>query len=360
MCTLKLGVIGCGYWGPNLVRSAVETNRCSQIFCYDPSPAALAKVLRRFPCVFPVEHLDDLINRCDALVVATPVSTHYDIAKKILQRGKAVLVEKPLAMSSLQARDLVELAGEKDLTLMVGHTFVYSPAVRKVKEYIRDGVLGDIYFLSSSRVNLGIHQKDVDVLWDLAPHDLSILLYWLEENPTCVSAVGRNCVGTLPDIASVHYRFPSGVLANLEVSWLAPSKLRRTVLVGSRSMLIYDDTNLAEKVKLYDKGVDLKTPESFGEYQLTYRTGEIVSPNLNATEPLLIEISHFLDCVEGGAQSETDGQTGLNVVLALEAASNSMHNNGQVTSIDYSQVSATMPSSELPQAPSEFAPTPLP
>ena len=181
---MKLGVIGCGYWGPNLVRSAVETNRCSQIFCCDPSPAALARVLRRFPCVSPVEHLDDIIHRCDALVVATPVSTHYDIAKRILERGKAVLVEKPLAISSLQARELAELAGDKDLTLMVGHTFVYSPAVRKVKEYIRDGILGDIYFLSSSRVNLGIHQKDIDVLWDLAPHDLSILLYWLEENPS--------------------------------------------------------------------------------------------------------------------------------------------------------------------------------
>lgn len=356
---MKLGVIGCGYWGPNLVRSAVETTRCSQIFCYDPSAAALAKVLRRFPCVFPLEHLDDIIKRCDALVVATPVSTHYDIAKEILQRGKAVLVEKPLAMSSLQARDLVELASDNDLTLMVGHTFVYSPAVRKVKEYIRDGVLGDIYFLSSSRVNLGIHQKDVDVLWDLAPHDLSILLYWLEENPSCVSAVGRNCVGTLPDIASVHYRFPSGVLANLEVSWLAPSKLRRTVLVGSRSMLIYDDTNLAEKVKLYDKGVDLRTPESFGEYQLSYRTGEIVCPNLNATEPLLIEINHFLDCVESGAQPETDGQTGLSVVLALEAASKSMHSNGQVTTVDYSSVPAPVPTPELRQATPEFVPSTL-
>jgi predicted dehydrogenase len=357
---LNVGVVGCGYWGPNLVRSAVETNRCDQIFCCDLSKASLAKVVRRFPCVCSMEHLDDMIERCDAIMVATPVSTHYEIAKRILLRGKAVLVEKPLAISSTQARELMELASEKDLTLMVGHTFVYSPAVRKVKEYIRDGVVGDIYFLSSSRVNLGIHQKDIDVLWDLAPHDLSILLYWLGENPSRVSAIGRACIGTLPDVASIHYHFPSGILANLEVSWLAPSKLRRTVLVGSRSMLIYDDTNLTEKVKLYDKGVDLKVPESFGEYQLTYRTGEIICPNLNATEPLLIEINHFLDCVESGAQPETDGRTGLDVVLALEAASHSMRSNGQVTEIHYSAIPGGVPAPQIRRASPDYLPPALP
>jgi predicted dehydrogenase len=314
----------------------VETNRCDQIFCCDRSKTALAKVVRRFPCVCPVERMDDMIDRCDAVVVATPVMTHYEIAKAILLRGKAVLVEKPLAISSTQARELMDLANANDATLMVGHTFVYSPPVRKVKEYIRTGILGDIYFLSSSRVNLGIHQKDINVLWDLAPHDLSILLYWLGENPCRVSAVGRACVGALPDVANIHYYFASGILANLEISWLAPSKLRRTVVVGSRSMLIYDDTNSTEKVKLYDKGVDLKAPESFGEYQLTYRTGEIVAPNLDATEPLLLEANHFLDCVETGAQPETDGQMGLDVVLALEAASQSMRSDGQFVEIDYS------------------------
>jgi len=333
---LNVGVIGCGYWGPNLVRSMVETNRCDQIFCCDRSKTALAKVVRRFPCVCPVERMDDMIDRCDAVVVATPVMTHYEIAKTILLRGKAVLVEKPLAISCTQARELMELADANNATLMVGHTFVYSPPVRKVKEYIRTGIVGDIYFVSSSRVNLGIHQKDINVLWDLAPHDLSILLYWLGDNPCRVSAIGRACVGALPDVANIHYYFPSGILANLEISWLAPSKLRRTVVVGSRSMLIYDDTNVTEKVKLYDKGVDLKTPESFGEYQLSYRTGEIVAPNLDGTEPLLLEANHFLDCVETGAQPETDGQMGLDVVLALEAASHSMRSGGRFVEIDYS------------------------
>lgn len=333
---MNVGVVGCGYWGPNLVRAMVETNRCDQIFVCDRSKTALAKVVRRFPCVFPTERLDDMIDRCDAVVVATPVTTHHELAKMVLMRGKAVLVEKPLAMSSKEARELVELAAANDLTLMVGHTFVYSPPVRKVKEYILTGVVGRIYFLSSSRVNLGIHQKDINVVWDLAPHDLSILLYWLGENPCRVSAVGRACVGALPDVANIHYYFPSGILANLEISWLAPSKLRRTVVVGSRSMLIYDDTNATEKVKLYDKGVDLRAPESFGEYQLTYRTGEVVAPNLDPTEPLLLEVNHFLDCVETGAQPETNGQMGLDVVLALEAASQSMRNDGRLVEVDYS------------------------
>jgi predicted dehydrogenase len=332
---LNVGIVGCGYWGPNLVRAMVETNRCDSIYCYDLACSAIKKITRRFPCVSPALDLEDVIERCDGIVVATPVSTHYELAKRVLSRGKAVLVEKPLAVSSAQARELIQLAAENDVTLMVGHTFVYSPPVRKVKEYIRSGVVGDIYFLSSSRVNLGIHQKDIDVLWDLAPHDLSILLYWLEETPCRVSALGRACVGTLADVATVHYYFPSGILANIEISWLAPSKLRRTVMVGSRSMLIYDDTNLTEKVKLYDRGVDLRPPESFGEYQLTYRTGEIVSPNLDATEPLLLEANHFLDCIETGAEPETDGQMGLDVVVALEAASLSMRSKGRFIDIRY-------------------------
>ena len=319
-----VGVIGCGYWGPNLLRCMVETNRCNQITCYDRSPAAMAKVMRRFPWIVPSESVDDLINGCDAVVVATPISTHYELVKKVLLKGKHVLVEKPLATSSLHSRELVDIAAEKNVTLMVGHTFVYSPPVRKVKEYLQSGAIGQVFFLSSSRVNLGIHQRDADVLWDLGPHDVSILLYWLEEMPLRVSAVGRACVGRMPDVANLHFEFPSGIQANLEISWLAPSKLRRSVIVGSRAMLVYDDTNASERVKLYDRGVNVGDPQSFGEYQLSYRTGEIVSPNVDAAEPLLIEANHFLDCVENGTTAETNGLTGLDVVVALEAASEAM------------------------------------
>jgi predicted dehydrogenase len=305
--------------------------------CFDKSPASLAKLTRRFPSIVPATDLDELIERSDGIVVATPVSTHFQIAKRALLKGKSVMVEKPLAMSSLECKELIEIAAENEAILMVGHTFVYSPPVRKVKQLIAAGDIGRPYFLSSSRVNLGIHQKDVDVVWDLAPHDLSILFYWLEEKPEAISAVGRACIGSQPDVASIHLRFPSGFLATIEVSWLAPRKLRRTVLVGSKSMVVYDDTSADEKIKLYDKGVSLKNPETFGEYQLSYRTGEVVSPTIETTEPLLMEANHFLDCMERGLVPETDGAMGQAVVLALEAASTSMRNNGMF--VDVSQPS---------------------
>jgi predicted dehydrogenase len=326
---LRVGVVGCGYWGPNLVRNLVETNRCDEISCFDPDAVAVAKLLRRFPSLIPAENLEELIDRCDAVMVATPVSTHHSIAKAVLQSGKAVFVEKPITDSSADARELVALAQQKRATLMVGHTFIYSSPVRKIKEYIDKGVIGEIYFLSASRVNLGIHRKDVNVVWDLAAHDLSILLYWLGEMPIRVAAVGRACVGKLVDVASIHCEFPSGAIANLEISWLSPGKLRRTVVIGSERMVVYDDTLLDEKIKLVDRGVSPRDPESFGEYQLTYRSGDIVCPHLNATEPLFVQTQHFLDCVEGGTQPETDGFMGLEVVHLIEAACQSLEDSGR-------------------------------
>jgi predicted dehydrogenase len=216
---------------------------------------------------------------------------------------------------------------------MVGHTFVYSPPVRKIKECCDRGQLGHLYFLSSYRVNLGIHRRDVDVLWDLAPHDLSMFLYWMQETPVRVSAAGRACIGKLLDIASLRLEFASGAIAHLEVSWLAPSKLRRTVVVGSKSMVLYDDMDV-EKIKLYDRGVLLDAPNSFGEYQLTYRSGDIISPYLDATEPLLTQTHHFLDCVESGRRPETDGKLGLEIVRILEAATRSVNNGGILMDVE--------------------------
>ncbi len=330
---MKVGVVGCGYWGPNLIRNLIETNRCESISCYDPSPRAIQKVRCHYPSAEVANGLDELIAECDAVMIATPVSSHCQVAKAALDQGKGVFVEKPLAASSGECEQLIELAEQKNATLMVGHTFVYSPPVRKIREYCDRGQLGNLYFLSSYRVNLGIHRCDVDVLWDLAPHDLSMFLYWMQESPARVSAAGRACIGKLLDIGSLRLEFPSGAIANLEVSWLAPSKLRRTVVVGSKSMVLYDDTDV-DKVKLYDRGVMQDAPNSFGEYQLTYRSGDIVSPNLDATEPLLTQTHHFLDCVETGARPATDGQLGLEIVRVLEAASRSLQNGGGMVDVE--------------------------
>lgn len=353
---MKVGVIGTGYWGPNLLRNLIETNRCKEIWCYDVRPNATAKIMRRFPILRQAEHMDELIAKCDAVMVATPVHTHYEIAKKVLLAGKPVFVEKPLTNSAAKAHELVNLAEQKKQQIMVGHTFIYSPAVRKIKEYIDNGELGTLYFLSSSRVNLGIHRKDVNVVWDLAAHDLSILYYWLGTMPVRVATLGRACVGRMVDVASIHCEFPDDVIANIEVSWLAPAKLRRTVVIGSRQMMVYDDTKTDEKIKLLDRGASAQEPSSFGEYQLTYRTGDIVSPHLDAVEPLFLQTNHFLDCVSSGTRPETDGFAGLEVVTALESACQSIERNGAFVEIGLSHEfavrvankSATLPTQARP------------
>jgi predicted dehydrogenase len=266
--------------------------------------------------------------------IATPISTH-SLAKDALLAGKHVFVEKPMTSTAATAAELASLAETSGLILMVGHTFVFSPPVRRVKDIIDSGELGKILFVTSSRVNLGLHQRDVSVIWDLAPHDLSILQYWLEETPSTVAVAGRACINPgIPDVAFVNLRFPSGVLAELQVSWLSPVKLRRTVVVGSQKMLLYDDTENVEKVKIFDHGVDFKDPETFGEYQLSYRTGDIVSPKIAGTEPLFLEASHFLDCLETGQRPITDGRAGLAVVASLEAAEECLRNGASWHQVD--------------------------
>jgi predicted dehydrogenase len=331
--TMNVGVFGLGYWGPNLIRTLLESKRAN-VHCFDTNPRAMVRLKSRFPSVTFSASSRTLLQHCDAVMIATPVLTHYSLAKEALEAGKSVFVEKPLSSSSAEALELIRLAEERQSVLMVGHTFLYSPAVNRVREYIRSGVIGDLYFLSSSRVNLGIHRSDVDVILDLAPHDLSTFIYLLGEYPTRVSAFGRACVGKMLDVASLRLEFPSGVFANLEVSWLAPRKLRRMVLVGSKSMLVYDDTAV-DKIQLYDRGVALGAPNSFNEYQLTYRTGDIVSPNLDVTEPLLIQTNHFLDCVEQGQTPISDGEMGLAVVRVLEAAEASAHSSGEFVTVDW-------------------------
>jgi predicted dehydrogenase len=319
---IKVGLIGLGYWGPNLARVLNQTPRCEFTACSDLDPRRLEKITRQYPTLKGYRRAEDLLDSdVDAVAIATPIHTHYELARMALHRGKHVFVEKPLADSTAKARELDELSQVVNRKLMTGHTFVYSPPVVKVKELIKSGRLGDLRYISFSRVNLGLYQKDVDVVWDLAVHDISILLYWLEESPVQACSFGRSCVQRAKrDIAYLWFQFPSGPIASVEVSWLSPQKLRRTCVVGSERMVVYDDTDPSEKLKVYDRGVIVRQPETFGEFQLTYRTGDMVAPNLANTEPLLIEIEHFLECIETGATPRTNGKFGSDVVAAIEMA----------------------------------------
>jgi len=322
-----VAIVGYGYWGPNILRNYIELGDARVKWVCDARPDRCAAVLQRYPSVQVSEAFDEVLADpdVDAVVIATPISTHHALTMKALEAGKHVFVEKPMACSVDECDAMAQAAQTRNLTLMVGHTFVYSPAVRAVKGLIDSGELGDIYFISASRVNLGLHQSDVSVVWDLVPHDASILQYWLEEAPASVSATGRSCINNgIPDVAFLHLGYESGVVAELQVSWLSPVKLRRTMVVGSRKMLIYDDTENVEKVKVFDHGVDFREPRTFGEFQLSYRTGDIVSPKLEGIEPLFIEASHFVECVRTGTRPVTDAAAGRAVVSVLEAAERSL------------------------------------
>ena len=290
----------------------------------------LETVGQRYPGVPRTTRVDDLLDDpdLDAVVLATSVSTHYALAKASIEAGKHVFVEKPLASSSDVALELMELAEASDRVLMPGHTFLYSPPIRAIKTLIDNDELGDIYFISSSRVNLGLHQPDASVVWDLGPHDFSILRYLLGELPTRVSAVSRSCIfpGT-PDVAFIALAYASGTIAHVELSWLAPSKLRRTAIVGSKRMVVYDDTS-REPVRIFDSGAALPDPETFGEYRLTYRTGDIVSPRIDATEPLSIELADFAAAIRGDTELVSSAIVGLDVVRTIEAVDQSLGTGG--------------------------------
>jgi len=332
---LVVGLIGYGYWGPNLLRTYVESHGARVKWVCDRDPQRQARAKTRYPSVTVTDDCNDLFrdHEVDAVLIATPISTHYHLARRALEHGKHVFVEKPLAASVAEAETLALLAEARDRILMVGHTFEYSPPVVKIKELLDAGELGEIYFIASSRVNLGLHQQDVSVIWDLAPHDFSILFYWLGEEPTRISSFGRSCVHrSTPDVAFVNLAFPSGAVAEVQLSWLSPVKLRRTMIVGDRKMLLYDDTESVEKVKLFDHGVNPIEPNSYGEFQLSYRTGDIVSPRLETYEPLAKEARHFLDCVHDGTRPKSDGRSGLRVVRALEWAERSLKRNGETIS----------------------------
>jgi len=331
-----VAVVGVGYWGPNLLRNLYETHRCNRIVACDLNIERLQRVKSRYPTIETNTDFSKVLEDpgIDAVIIATPVSTHAEFAKAALAAGKHVFIEKPMAATAEEAEQMIEIGDLFNRVLMVGHTFEYSPPVLKIKDVLESGELGKVYYISSSRVNLGLHQKDISVIWDLAPHDFSSLFFWLDETPRYVSAMGKDYVQRgIPDVAFINLEFASGVVAHVQVSWLAPSKLRRTAIIGSDKMLVYDDTKNIEKVKIFDKGVEYKDPETFGEYQLSYRAGDVISPRLDTYEPLFQEMSHFLDCCENGTRPKTDGYNGLRVVKVLGAAEESLRAGGKVVEI---------------------------
>jgi predicted dehydrogenase len=332
---VRVGAIGCGYWGPNVIRNLADLPGFDLVSVCDVDPARLELVAARYPSAHATADFEQLLGdrSLKAVYIGTPVSTHYEMVRRALLSGKHVLVEKPLAAQVEQAEALAHLAHQRGLTLMVGHTFVFSPPVRKVKQLIEAGNVGPIYYIETTRVNLGLFQKDVSVLWDLGPHDLSILMYWLDEVPVAVSARGRSFHGEAQeDVAFLTLEFASGILAQVQLSWLAPSKLRRTTIVGRQRMVVYDDLEPVEKVKVYDRGVE-RQPASFGEYQLTYRSGDILSPRLDTTEPLRLECAHFLDCIQSGREPETGPRSGVDVVRVIQAAEESLRLGGEPRSV---------------------------
>jgi predicted dehydrogenase len=327
---VRTAVVGAGYWGPNLVRNLFEHPDADLITVCDLRRDRLELVRNRYPDVGRTTRFESVLNdsRVEAIVIATPVSTHYELAAAALEAGKHVLVEKPLTASIEEALALAHLAEERELLLMPGHTFLYSAAVNMIRDLIRSGELGQIYFISMSRVNLGLHQPDVSVVWDLGPHDFSILRYWLDECPAHVAALSRACVmPSSPDVAFINFEFAGGAVGHVELAWLAPSKLRRTMIVGSQKMVVYDDTS-NEPVRIYDSGAVLRDPESFGEFTLTYRTGDIVVPRIDVSEPLFDELGDFVACVRSGEQPRSNIDVGIDVVRVVEAVDRSLAQGG--------------------------------
>ena len=331
---MKIGVVGLGYWGPNLVRNFISTSNVDGVSCYDLDPTRLDFVAKRFPNVQIKKSYDELLNsEIDAVVLATPVSTHFSLGMKALECNKHLLIEKPMAATVSECEQLIELAQKKNLILMVDHTFVYTVAVRKIQEIVTLGDIGDVYYFDSVRVNLGLFQHDVNVLWDLAPHDLSIMTYLLDRKPTAISAVGVHHINGIEDVAYLAVHFDAGLIAHFHVNWLAPLKIRRILIGGSKKMIVYDDMEPSEKVKVYDKGVEITTREGIYSTLVQYRTGDMFAPKLDNSEALSLLAKEFVDAIMKNRQPITDGKAGIDVVRILEAAEKSLRKGGAVVKL---------------------------
>ena len=335
--TISVGVVGCGYWGPNLIRNFAENEGAVLRWVCDKDARHLSKAARRYPVARPTEDYEELLRdpRLDAVVIATPVATHYDFARRALEAGKHVLVEKPFTASAAEAEELIALAERRGLNLMVDHTFIYTGAVRKIKESVDAGELGDLLYFDSVRVNLGLFQRDINVVWDLAPHDFSIMDYVVGREPTALLATGSSHIEPgIENIAYVQLRFgDSPLIANFHFNWLSPVKIRRTLIAGSRRMIVYDDIEPTEKVRIYDKGVtrnDAAVEEEEAYKTLvSYRTGDVWVPKLDPTEALHYVCAEFIDSIRDARPSASDGRAGLRVVRLLEAAQASINDGGR-------------------------------
>lgn len=327
---MKIGIVGLGYWGPNLVRNFLSTETVTGVVCYDSNPRQLQKIKGRFPMVECVGDLSELITRDDIVGVGicTPPSSHYALGKRVLEAGKHLLVEKPLALCSSEAEDLLNLARSRRLTLMVDHTFVYTAAVKKMKELIQAGELGEALYFDSVRVNLGLFQHDTNVLWDLAPHDLSIMSYLLEKKVVAVSAAAINHFNGFEDMAYLTVFFEHNLIAHFHVNWLSPVKIRRILLGGTNHMIVYDDMEPSEKIKVYDRGIDIQGAEAVHKALIQYRTGDMYAPKLESTEALSLLAADFVRCIQTGDRPITDGESGLLITRILEAANLSVKKQG--------------------------------
>src|SRR5215470_11942617 len=334
---IKVGLIGYGYWGPNLLRNLHETEGVEVKRCVDLRPERRDAASKRYPTVQISAEADEILDdrEIDAVVLATPVFTHYALAKQALEANKHVLVEKPMTRTVKEAEELIELAESNDRVLMVDHTFVYTGAVRRMKEIIDAGELGELYYFDSVRVNLGLFQHDIDVIWDLAPHDVSILTYLIPEKPHSVSAVGADHTGRgLVDVAYLTLHFANNFIAHFHVNWLSPVKVRQNLIGGSRRMLVYDDMEPSEKVRIYDRGIQVRSQEGIYKALVDYRMGDVWSPKLDVREALSVECEHFVNCIRTGANPNSDGESGLQVVKILEAATDSVINGGQRVAVE--------------------------
>lgn len=345
---VKVGVIGCGYWGPQLVRNLHDMPNVELVGVADSKPERLEFLRRHYPTVKAFSsHTDLLDTDVQAVVIATPIHTHHRLAMEALAAGKHILVEKPLAASVAEAVDLIKLGQARHRVVMVGHTFLYNPAVQELRRLVGDGELGRVYYVDAARLNLGLFQRRANVIWDLAPHDVSILMYLLGTSPVAVSARGSTCVqDDVHDVAYLELLFETGVSAHVHVSWLDPAKVRRITVVGDRKMAVYNDVSLAEKIRVYDTGVGTPMTNSFGEFQMSYRHGQVTIPYITWQEPLRLECEHFVDCVRTGKDPRTDAMQGLTVVSVLEAASESLRRAGERVAV---QVPSLVPQVAHPE-----------
>jgi predicted dehydrogenase len=329
---IRVGVIGYGYWGPNIVRNlhGLDSTRVEMV-C-DKSPTALARIRKAYPGVRAVSDPNEVLQSpdIDAVAVITPVWTHYELAKRALENGKHVFIEKPFTSSSAQAEELIELAAQKKLTIMVDHTFLFTGAVRKIRELTESGALGDLYYYDSLRVNLGLFQHDVSVIWDLAPHDLSIMDHIIKGEPEAIVATGEKHLNGVEDVAFMTIYFPRNVIAHINVNWLSPVKIRTTLIGGEKKMLVWNDLVADEKIRVYDRGVQITSGEGIRDLLVSYRTGDMWAPQVEQLEALRVELDYFANCITNSKTPFNDGHSGLRVVRMLEAAEASIQKRGEL------------------------------